>query len=610
MRKAFLAGFACCVLTVPVACGDNRPAEVRLDVWDLSAQTAALTVQAGSTIPLRFVLSSLGGQAIAGERIDFAVIPEAMVAGATLAASSALTDAQGVATVTLHAGLPTGFEVTAQNPHTAISRVTITVVDTMTATIAVVPGFEAGFSPPRPVVAVELLQFQNLPCGSISWALPPANPVQGAPQVLTIGTPNPVRVDRTLQTALLGVGRDAGRTVRAAGCVDLAAGAVLQGADLDIALPLAAVVLAPASAYDISAHVLLATRNIATRIATPWLDLTDCPLDPSQLWLDCAIDALGSPAGATLDCVPGTSTDAAVTGGTLPGVPAAQVALLADIAGRRGDLAVGSACRPATRADGSPSLDAKLAALFPNPPQSPALDLESIGMFAAHVLDSFFLTSTLVLEATGAPNTFRGTHTLQDATFLIGSEPVTASILALGIPESQARFVDVTASAAGLTVAQHGLAVRLGTLARRAFEQAVSERLSLAPGIDVLLSAVFDLASSVQAPSAIPGAPASLTGCDALDALVCKDVGRDAGCMRAACQAGQTALGTRLAAGFTSANGDGTDLQWGGTVDMSDADGDGIAEALGPGPASTWTAQFRSSGPIESVTSELTATAR
>jgi len=465
------------------------------------------------------------------------------------------------------------------------------------ATISVVPAFEAGFSPPRPVVAISLLQFQNLPCGSLSWASPPASSVPGSPQVVMLGASNPVRVDRGQQTTLLGLARDAGGTVRATGCVDIAAGAVLQGATLEVALPLAAVVLAPAGEYDISAQVLLAKRNIATRVATPWLDLTDCPLDPSQLWLDCAIDALASPAGAALDCVPPEL-------GVLPGVPADQAALVADIAGRRGELAVGSACRPATRADGTSSLDAKLAALFPNPAQSPAVDLDLISGLAAHVLDKFFLTSTLSLEGTGKLDAFRGTHTLQNATFIIGSEPVTTSVLALGIADSQARFVDVTTSGAGLTVGQHGLAVRIGTLARQAFEQSVSERLGLAPGIDVLLAAVFDLASWHPDTD-------HLTGCDALDALVCTEVGRQPGCMRQACQAGQAALIARTEAGFASADGEGDDLQWGGTVDMSDADGDGIAEALGPGPASSWTAQFRSSGgPVETVDSELSATAR
>ena len=128
--------------------------------------------------------------------------------------------------------------------------------------------------------------------------------------------------------------------------------------------------------------------------------------------------------------------------------------------------------------------------------------------------------------------------------------------------------------------------------------------LGLAPGIDVLLAAVFDLASWHPDTD-------HLTGCDALDALVCTEVGRQPGCMRQACQAGQAALIARTEAGFASADGEGDDLQWGGTVDMSDADGDGIAEALGPGPASSWTAQFRSSGgPVETVDSELSATAR
>ena len=92
-------------------------------------------------------------------------------------------------------------------------------------------------------------------------------------------------------------------------------------------------------------------------------------------------------------------------------------------------------------------------------------------------------------------------------------------------------------------------------------------------------------------------------GCDALDAVVCADVGRMPGCLRVACAAGQAALASRLDASFAVLDGDGTDLQLSGSAVMTDADQDGVAEQLG-GTASNpglWTGQLRAHGGTETI---------
>ena len=586
MRLAVLTGFAC-LTGVGLGCGDNRPIKATPDAWLLSAPMPSVVAKPGETLPISFKLSTAKGVAIPGQRIEFGTLGGGDLAGATLSGPAAPTDLQGMATVNLIAGLAATFAITAHHRDVVGSaEVEVMVTDANMVTLSVVPQVDPG-SGITTLDTVDLLLFQEQVCASFSWFSPPV--ATARVRAAKPGVATELRINRTGTTSVLGLGRDAKGVRVAIGCLDIPGSTAFQSTNPTVTLTLSTPELTPASAYDLSSHFSLSKSALAERIAAPWQDMADCPLDPSQIWLDCAIDALGAPPGDPFDCVP---------------APTGEGELADALTARRAPLPNGSACRPAKLADGSDSLDAKLAALFPNPAQSPAKSLVAIADFAAHMLDDFTLNSTLDLNPTGTPGVFSGTHTLRTAVLSVGGQPVSTDILAQGIPQSQARLVGVTVAKSTLTVEEHGLGLRLGTLSRTAFETATSLRLGTSTDVPQLVTALFALASAAGANNS------RKTGCDAVDAVLCQELGRAQGCLRAACVAGQNTLIDRLNAGFASADGDGADMQLTGTTTMSDRDNDGTAEDLGPLGGDQWLARFRSQGPVETATGHVVGTKR
>ena len=313
-------------------------------------------------------------------------------------------------------------------------------------------------------------------------------------------------------------------------------------------------------------------------------------MDPGQLWLDCAIDALGSPPGDALDCVP---------------APGGEGALADLIGARRASASAGSPCRAPTLPGGTQSLDAKVAALFPSPGQPPATDAETLAAAIATILDNITIGSTLSLEATATPGVFQATHTLRTAAFQVGTQSTTVDVVAQGVPSAAVRFVSVTTMEDMLSIGTHNLGLRLGTLAHTAFANAALVSHGLPPGSGAYLDVLFGSATTA------PG-PTHRTGCDALDALVCADVGVSAGCLRAACIAGQAALATRLNAAFALADGDGSDLQLSGSAGMVDSDGDSVVDQLGitSEGSGLWTAQIRAHAGTEIISGSWTGSSQ
>jgi hypothetical protein len=87
-------------------------------------------------------------------------------------------------------------------------------------------------------------------------------------------------------------------------------------------------------------------------------------------------------------------------------------------------------------------------------------------------------------------------------------------------------------------------------------------------------------------------------GCAALDASLCAQVSRPAGCLQAACAAGLAALAQKLDAAFDVADGNGLDLYLSGAGPLLDAHGNGSADVIGdpeavPPQLGTWSADLR-----------------
>ena len=489
-------------------------------------------------------------------------------------------------TVTVVGGLRTQFRLSARHMHSDPAETTVKVGLSLDGTIAVVPGPATGSTAADAVVSIAVTLFEASACSQ----LPPQAPPSKLRRTVTVlpGAAAQFSIDSTEDVALVGQGRDADGHLRSDGCVDVPAGTVVAGDRLLVYLPLFDLEPAPRAAFALSSRFSLARREIVKRVASPWQDLGDCPLDPGQLWLDCALDALGSPLGDAMDCVPAASGEG-------------ELATL--IGARRGAASGSPACRAATVA-GAQSLDAKIAALFPNPAQSPASDIDAMGASLAAMFDDVTLGSTLELDATAMRGAFQATHTLRTILFAIGTQNISVDVVAQGAPDVQARLIPVTTSGDLLTIESHNLGLHLGTLARTAFTKAALT-LPPSPGqpsppgtgdIPRYLERLFGLASTGTG-------TAKTTGCDALDAVVCADVGQPTGCLRPACVTGQAVLSARLDAAFAVLDGTGPDLQLSGSAVMTDADQDGEAEQLGgtsnnPG---LWTGQLRVRGGNETI---------
>ena len=388
-------------------------------------------------------------------------------------------------------------------------------------------------------------------------------------------------VDSGTMTAVLAQGHGANGRLLVAGCTDVPGSIVRSDTPVRIWVLLRDLVPTARGEFLLTSMFSLTKRPLVQQVAAPWRDLGDCPLDPAQVWLDCTVDSLGAPPGDEPDCVPS------------PGEGE-----LADlIQARRGTQQTGSTCRAALAASGTAGLDARLAALFPSPPKSPAKDLSDLANEIVSLFDTLTVSSTLSLQETANPSLLQGTHGLNAVTFRLGGEVATVNVVAQGIPTSTVRFVSVTTISDpmrgyALQVQGHLLGLHIGTMARVAFGESSLAARGLPATTPALLQALVGLASMGQT-------GATVSGCDALDALVCADVGRETGCVRAACMAGLDMLARLLDDAFASADGEGADLSLSGSAALIDDDGDGMAEALGRAGTAPglWTAEESARAP-------------
>ena len=135
-----------------------------------------------------------------------------------------------------------------------------------------------------------------------------------------------------------------------------------------------------------------------------------------------------------------------------------------------------------------------------------------------------------------------------------------------------------TLKAGQLSIPSHGFTLRLGTTARYAFE-GTSLKSRGAQDASSLVNAVFALAQEIDHGNV-------LSGCYALDAVVCDQLNQSRLCLFDACQTGLAALATRLAGAFDSLDGVGLDFFLSGSTPVVDLTGDGLADALGLGGTS------------------------
>jgi hypothetical protein len=387
--------------------------------------------------------------------------------------------------------------------------------------------------------------------------------------------------------ALVAVALDQRGVASAGGCVDLPAGVLLVDVPLRVVIPMHLFRVAPEGSYDVVSRLPLGSvLKAAPLVTAAWRELAACPQDPQRLWLDCTLDALFTHDGDPSDCHPGDD----------------EGPLGAKLAARRGTLTMnGMACRDETSAGARASLDLLVGRLF-GARSALLTGLPQLSGELARVLEMLELRSTLDVSRTSDPSRYLIDHRLLSATFPM-ARPEAVSLDGLGAPGLLARFVPAMAMQTDLVVGTHGFTLRLGTAARLAFARGSMLPRGAPADTAGFLVTLFSAAT-------LDDHGTTLSGCAALDALVCDDVTEPRGCLLAACTAGLGALAHNLDAGFAALDGDGVDLVLWGTVPVVDTNRDGLADALGalanePG---IWSGEVRGRGGPSTLAGTWTAT--
>jgi len=229
------------------AVGDDRLRLVRIDEFDREPVHKGNEIR-NVTPHRRLALELPGKPPVAGQRLDFAAVdaPTSALRGATLSASTGLTDARGIATVAVTGGLKTKFWLSARHLRADPVQVMVMVGEGVAGTIAVVPAASAGSSTAAAVTAVDVLLFDGASCAQMSLVTPP---MPTAVMKVPPGTAAEFDIFSAVPNAVLGQGRDADGHLRSAGCIDVPGSTVVANDTLRVYLPLADLTPAPRSVF-------------------------------------------------------------------------------------------------------------------------------------------------------------------------------------------------------------------------------------------------------------------------------------------------------------------------------------------------------------------------
>jgi len=589
MRRALRSPLL--VLTLAAAsCGGTETAPpTPTTPRTLESDTESISVPPGGPLTLTFTVRGPTRDPLPGVVVTFAIVddpatPDAKARGATLATTSAATDAAGKCAAHITAGLAAVFRVRATSADASVDVVVVVAAGDV-GTVEVAPFFPVPGGTHAAVVAttIEILFFDNTSCGAISLRDPP-QPVRTMRSVPAGTVAGYDFVATEVGHAVVGRARDKHNVIQALGCADLPGRALAAGRAVQFPLPLLDVGPDPTGIFAAtSALAMTPPLAAATSLAATWSDLTDCPLDPAQLWLDCTLDALGPASDADpLDCVPAATPggDGAL-GDTLAVLRGSQLA---------GPDGAPTACRGSRTTKGDTSLEALVTGMFGSPTPLAFVSLAAAAQDAAHLFDALQVRSTLEIRAAGTLEDFTITHTLTSLAFGLPSATKDVALQALGLPVLSSATTG-TASDGVLTIANHGFTVRLGTAARVAFGALALAPRGLPADAPGVVAAMAGLAHDETGKD---------VGCLALDDALCPRAGQAAGCLVTACAMGLNALSARLDASFEPADGTDLDLYLEGAAPLLDTHNNGFADRLGDlqigAQAGAWSVDLRPRG--------------
>ncbi len=576
----------CCVtLVLAAACDDSVKVDESL-MGPFSIQPATSAVTLGPFEQRQISVQVLGprGEAAPTRIVEFSIIatpgqPDDAARGATLRADRAITDDDGRASLTVKAGLPTVFQVRVSTSHAPSLFLTVMVHSNTHGPVEIAPALDEDVDATPPITTARLFFLDDHTC----------DPMPGGVVAPTGGRPArsvPIDVAATFTSvalaghhAVFGLGMSQDGILRASGCVEVPGTSLLPHSPVRVLLPLHQLRPSPIGEFRATTHLQVsAPLPPIQTITDAWKALSECPLDPGRLWLDCTVDAFRTDeATDPLDCRPAADE----------GLTAAK------LAARRGVLltAMPGRCRDRFDSAGNPSLEALVQAMFPTERVPLLDDLPALGREAQSLLDAIQFQSTITVSATGFPEQFLVDHRLRVLELPLGAGLPAIDLSSLGSPVLTSRFVPATLKRNELQIGPHAFTLRLGSVARLGFLKASIAARGAPPDLDAFVPHLFSLASR-------PDRNTRVVGCAALDALSCAEIGQARGCLMSACLLGFEGLARTLDAGFAALERDGLDFQLSGSVPVIDVDGDRKADLLGrlgqgAGAAGAWTGELR-----------------
>ncbi len=532
---------------------------------------------------ITFTLRDASGQPLSGRVIQLLIVDASRARGATLSLDRGVTGAAGEMPVQIIGGQPTEFTVRASSAGAADRELRVHVTAQDSGPVAVGPEIIA--APPGASVAlIRISLYEAMGCAAVvaSGSVPPGsakitirNTTPGKPIVFGA-------VSAAGGHAVFGQGFDAAGVPVVRGCVDLSGTSVLSETTIHVVLPLSPVDPSIVGRFA-AVSQLRFTQEYAPlgAIRTAWRELDACELDPARLWLDCTVDALAPTAQGPndppdpLDCRP-SAADEAAFGGRLTARRGLPVPTTTDIR-----------CRQAFDGAGHASLEKQIAAMFTNLPQRLA-EVKAIAAEADKLLDTFRVHSTMTFTPTSQPGRLQLDHALGVMEIGIGATTIMVGVPSLGGASPSARFVPVEATRSDVRIDRHGFTLRLGSATRIAFLEGALGRRMLPTDPAAFVNGLFAAASYADRGT-------TFKGCPALGALVCPLVGAPDGCLAAACEKGLAGLGRGLTNVFDQLDGEELDFFLQGSGPLVDADGDGLADAVGRLPTNpgVWKAIVR-----------------
>jgi hypothetical protein len=258
-------------------------------------------------------------------------------------------------------------------------------------------------------------------------------------------------------------------------------------------------------------------------------------------------------------------------------------------------------CRIAKDTGGQPSADAQVFGLFPSVPSGALAALPSLAEAARRLFSKLRFSSSLDIAPSGKSGVWVATHTARSIGFPVGDSYYSVQLADRPGRISRLILASTNEGQTQLALANHGFALDLGAAAHAAFRT----RLFANQGFPILERAFLD---QLVSQAVFATTPSPVSGCAAMDALLCPQIGKPKGCLESACLLGLGAMAKTLSAGFDELSSADLDFFLKGSAPLEDRLADGSVGGLGSlvpnrsGPGQWTSGELRGQGSSSPLT--------